>query len=76
MLFRSVVFTIQRRKGKRFVRAGRFAANAVAGANTKRFSGRIGKSALKPGRYRVVLVATDPSGNHSQAKRLAFRVVR
>ena len=59
------------------VRGGRFAATARAGANRKRFSGRIGRRALKPGRYRASLVATDAAGNASRPpKRLAFRVVR
>jgi hypothetical protein len=70
-----VVFTIQRRKGKRFVQAKRFAKQSKAGANSKRFSGRIGKRALKPGRYRATLVATDAAGNRSKAKRLTFKVV-
>jgi hypothetical protein len=71
-----VVFTIQRRKGKRFVQAKRFAKVSKAGANTKKFSGRIGKRALKPGRYRATLVATDAAKNRSKAKRLLFRIVR
>lgn len=71
-----VVFTIERRKGKRFVRVGRFAVRAKAGANTKRFSGRIGRRALTPGRCRAVLVATDAAGNRSKARRLTFRIVR
>src|SRR5215211_5819644 len=71
-----VVFTIQRRKGKRFVQAKRFAKVSKAGANTKRFVGRIGKRALKPGRYRATLLATDAAGNRSKATRLKFRVVR
>ena len=59
------------------VRGGRFAAAAHAGANRKRFSGRIGRRALKPGRYRASLVATDAAGNASRPpKRLAFRVIR
>jgi hypothetical protein len=61
---------------KRYVRPRRFAAQAVAGANRKKFSGRIGKRALRPGRYRATLVATDAAGNHSRPKRLAFRIVR
>jgi hypothetical protein len=71
-----VVFTIQRRHGKRFVQARRFAKVSKAGANTKKFSGRIGERALKPGRYRATLVATDAAGNRSKAKRLTFKVLR
>jgi len=61
---------------KRYVSPRRFAAQAVAGANRKKFSGRIGKRALRPGRYRATLVATDAAGNRSKRKRLAFRIVR
>jgi hypothetical protein len=61
---------------KRFKRAGRFAQQASAGVNTKRFSGRIGKKKLRPGRYRATLVATDGQGNASKPKRLKFRVVK
>ena len=60
----------------RYVKFGLFAQAGTTGANAKRFSGRIGKRSLKPGRYRATLVAGDPSGNRSQPKRLAFRVVR
>jgi hypothetical protein len=47
-----------------------------AGLNVVRFSGRLGSRALKPGRYRAILVATDASGNRSAARRVAFRVIR
>jgi hypothetical protein len=68
----------QKRKGKRakrFVRAGAFAAAAIAGPNRRRFSGRIGKRRLKPGRYRATLIATDAAGNASQPRRLRFRIL-
>ena len=45
-----------------------FGARAVAaraGGNVKKFSGRIGRRALKPGRYRVMMTATDVAGNES-----------
>jgi hypothetical protein len=66
----------RKRACTRYVAAGRFAIQAPAGANSKRFSGRIGRRALPPGRYRAVLVATDGAGNRSSPKRLAFRVVK
>jgi hypothetical protein len=40
-----------------------------------RFSGRIGRKALKPGRYRLTLRARDAAGNTGRARRLYFRVV-
>jgi len=65
-----------RRRCTRFVKAGAFAHQSVAGANRKRFSGRIGQRRLKPARYRVTLRATDEAGNRSAPRRLAFRVVK
>jgi hypothetical protein len=67
------------KKGRRctlFKRAGAFRANGVAGANSKSFSGRIGRKSLRPGRYRAVLRAVDPSGNKSSKKTLSFRVLK
>jgi len=60
----------------RYVQAKRFAKQSKTAANTKKFSGRIGKRALRPGRYRAALVATDTAGNRSKGKRLTFRIVR
>jgi hypothetical protein len=65
-----------RRKCTRYVRVRSFAVQGLAGANTKRFSGKIGRRALKPGRYRATLIATDAAGNRSAPKQLRFRVVR
>ncbi|MDP8943319.1 MAG: hypothetical protein M3N16_04275, partial [Actinomycetota bacterium] len=46
------------------------------GVNRLRFSGRLGGRTLAPGRYRLVLVATDGSGMRSRPARAAFRIVR
>ena len=47
------------------------------GANSVPFSGRIGRKALAPGRYRVSAVAIDSAGLRGEAKRPArFRIVR
>jgi PKD domain len=63
----------------RSVAFGRFERQASAGPNAVRFSGKLrlgGRTrSLPPGRYRLVLVATDSTGNRSAAKRLPFRVV-
>jgi hypothetical protein len=40
-----------------------------------KFSGRIGKKALKPGRYRATLRAKDPAGNRSAPRRITFRIL-
>ncbi len=57
-------------KGIAFTRAGK------QGANTVRFSGRVGRRKLAPGRYRLVARSTDPSRNASKQALRAFRVVR
>lgn len=60
----------------RFVKRGAFAQNGKLGQNRKKFSGKIGRKRLRPGRYRATLVARDAAGNASKPKRLNFRVVR
>jgi hypothetical protein len=67
-----VVVKIQRVDTRRA--SGKLTRSARSGKNALRFSGRIGSRALKPGRYRAVLTATDAAGNRSAPKRLSFRV--
>ena len=50
--------------------------NLPAGRNTLRFSGRFKGKALKPGRYRAVIVATDSTKKKSKLKTAKFRIVR
>jgi hypothetical protein len=68
----TVAFTIQRKKGKRYVKAKKFSKTSKAGANKRKLVTR----KLKPGRYRATLVATDAAKNRSKAKRLTFRIKR
>jgi hypothetical protein len=60
--------------------AGSFSRALPAGRGRVAFSGRLlvrGKArALRPGRYRATLRATDPAGNRSKPRRLHFRVAR
>ncbi|MEA2444555.1 MAG: hypothetical protein QOJ12_1847 [Thermoleophilales bacterium] len=64
------------RRCTRLVARGTFAQDAAAGANTKVFSGKLGRRALRPGRYRATMSAADAAGNVSQVRRLNFRIVR
>ena len=48
----------------------------AAGLRRIKFTGRIGRRALKPGRYRALVTATDAAGNKSAAARPRFRIVR
>lgn len=72
--------TKRNRKAKRctrfLLRSGSFTVAGKAGQTRFRFSGRLGNKKLPAGSYRLVAVATDPSGNRSAAKRAAFRIVR
>jgi hypothetical protein len=44
--------------------------------NSLKFSGRIGRRALRPGSYRATITATDAAGNKSRPKTLSFKIVR
>jgi hypothetical protein len=70
----SVTVTITR-VGRRH-RAGRLKrASEPAGRDRIRFSGRVGRRALRPGRYRAVLRARNADGRSSPVT-LKFRIVR
>jgi hypothetical protein len=55
--------------------AGKLTRHGAAGSNVVRFSGRIGRRALLPGRYRAVVTATDAAGNKSLPRRVRFRII-
>jgi hypothetical protein len=63
------------RRCTRYRRRGALTRTGQTGANSVRFSGRLGRKALKPGRYRARLRATDAAGNASQRRTLTFTVV-
>ena len=72
-----VTLRIQRaRAGRRFRTVARLTRTAASGINRVRFTGRIGKRALRPGRYRAVLTGTDAAGNRSPVRTTPFRIVR
>jgi streptogramin lyase len=50
---------------------------AAAGSHRLEFEGRFSRhKKLKPGRYRLSVVATDPSGNKSKAKTASLKVLK
>jgi hypothetical protein len=55
---------------------GAFTRPSTAGQNSFTFTGRVNGRALKPGRYRMLLVATDAAGNASKPSSVGFRVVK
>jgi hypothetical protein len=74
-----VTYSVQRklvRRGhRRLGKAKRFRHTEKAGSVRRKFSGRIGRKALKPAFYRLTIVAVDPSGNRSKPRRIAFRIL-
>jgi hypothetical protein len=72
-----VALRIQRvRAGRRPRTVARLDRTAVSGSNRVRFTGRVGRRVLRPGRYRAVLTATDGGGNRSPRRTARFRIVR
>lgn len=69
----NVTLTVKTAAGKLVKGAVKTAAKP--GANALRFMGRIAKTTLKPGRYRLIVSATALTGGTSAAQ-VAFRVVR
>jgi hypothetical protein len=63
------------RRCTRYVKVGTLIRRAKRGADKVPFSGRIGRKALAPGRYRATLTATA-GGKRGTPRRLSFRVVR
>jgi hypothetical protein len=66
----------KKRKCTRYKGAGTLTRASKQGKNSVKFTGRIGKKALKRGSYRLVVRATDAAGNKSKARSLSFRVVK
>jgi hypothetical protein len=49
----------------------------VTGSNSVKFTGRLGRRALKAGSYRASLTATDAAGNKSsRAAKATFKIVK
>jgi hypothetical protein len=75
---RCVKATKKNRKAKRctrYVRVARFAVASKAGGNSHHFSGRVGTKKLRPGKYRIALVATDAAKNDSKPTTIGVKVV-
>jgi hypothetical protein len=69
-------YLARHRRCIRYRLSGTFTHRGAAGENTFRFRGRVNGRTLRPGRYRLVARAIDPSGNASLSRRVAFRIVR
>jgi streptogramin lyase len=64
------------RRCTRWVRVGTIRRANVGGRVGIRFTGRIGRRALRAGRYRFRITARDGAGNVSRPRTLRFTVVR
>ena len=58
----------------RYRTAGTLTRASKKGANTIRFTGRIGRRALATGSYQAVIVATDAAKNRSRSRSTRFRI--
>lgn len=80
----TVKITVQRRSkhcsaaGKKCARytrvTGAISRKLTATTGRLRFTGRVGGRALRPGRYRATIVATDADGNRSRARTANFKI--
>jgi hypothetical protein len=67
----------KRRRCTRLVRVrGSFTHQGAAGQNRFRFTGRLARKALRPGRYRLVGSPVDAAGNRGKRVARAFRIIR
>lgn len=65
-----------RRRCTRFVRQGVLVRRDLAAATQRiAFSGRIGRRALKPGRYRLTAVAIADGGDRSKPRHVSFSIL-
>jgi hypothetical protein len=72
-----VQLVFQRRSGKKFKTAGKLIVAGHTGKNTVLFAGRLTKKKkLKPGRYRLVLVAIDSTKHKSKPLKRQFKLVK
>jgi len=74
-----VSLRIQRRlqgRRARYRTVAKLTRSGRVGVNLTRFTGRIGRRALRPGRYRARITAIDSAGNRSAPRTTRFRVAR
>ncbi len=66
----TVTISFQRKRGGGFAPAGKIVRkNQKAGKRSFRYRGKVGKRKLKPGTYRVTLVAKGPSGSSRKVRK-------
>jgi len=63
------------RRCVRYARAAEARLSARRGATRLRFSGRVGRRSLAPGRYRIVAGARDRAGNRARPRTAYFKLL-
>jgi hypothetical protein len=71
----TVNLTVQRIRGTRAVPVATLVRRGIAGENIVRFSGRIGRRVLRPGRYRMRVSARAPA-QRTRARTITFTITR
>jgi hypothetical protein len=66
----------KRSRCTRYVSMGTIKRAAKKGSGTLKLKAKVRRRTLRPGRYRLVVTATDAKGNRSAPRRVAFKVVR
>jgi hypothetical protein len=64
------------KKCTRYLSVGIFQRQSTIGANSFTFRGRVGGRKLKPGKYRLQIVAADAAGNRSAPRYVSFKIVK
>jgi len=75
----SIAFSrmVRGKRGRTRARAaGQLTRRIAAGPARIALSGRLGRRAMRVGRYRLTLTVRDPAGNASRPVRLRFRIAR
>jgi hypothetical protein len=71
-----VRLSVQRIRRGRHVPVMTLERRGIRGENTVRFTGRLGRKTLRPGRYRVRISATTADGRKTGPRTLTFTVVK
>ena len=64
------------KKCTRYSVVGAFTRTGVVGANKFAFTGRYGKTKLKPGKYRFLVYGKDAKGNNAAPRDVKFTIVK
>jgi hypothetical protein len=71
----AVTVTVQRAKGRKWIRVGSFTLKRGAGTTKVTFDGRVARKALRRGSYRMRVVARNQAGLTSKPALVKFRIV-